>query len=475
MSDKIKKLLPEIIFLAAIFLFIYTWAAVQPFNVSPDEHMRYDIVQYLLDHGKLPHGGDPEIRDPNWGISYAFNPILAYMYMAVFAKIVSCFTDQFETIVLAARFGNVLLGVGTAWLTLKLGDHFFEKWRKWLFAALVMFLPGTVFIFSYVNTDGLAIFATVWILLFWARSMKQGWTWKNCIGLASGLGLCALSYYNAYGVILASVFYFILDVLCFREKKWDFKFLFSRGFAIAGIALLIAGWWFVRSYIIYDGDILGMTTSSMYSEMYAIEELKPSNRFRLSDTEMSLPGMFFFVPGQWLHNWTMTVAVSFVGTFGYMTVFMPFWLTRCYFIVFILGVIGIVMKLGQTFLIRKREYLVVRKEINGEPVKIKMIQKKKELSKDALFHWCLVLTAVIPLVLLIYYAYCSDFQAQGRYLLPGLMALMYFVTRGIDNLLERFIKKEKIRDYICMVLIILLIVAAVFTYVTVFKPSCVIG
>ena len=198
MSDKMKKLLPEIIFLAAIFLFIYTWAAVQPFNVSPDEHMRYDIVQYLLDHGKLPHGGDPEIRDPNWGISYAFNPILAYMYMAVFAKIVSCFTDQFETIVLAARFGNVLLGVGTAWLTLKLGDHFFEKWRKWLFAALVMFLPGTVFIFSYVNTDGLAIFATVWILLFWARSMKQGWTWKNCIGLASGLGLCALRILSSH-------------------------------------------------------------------------------------------------------------------------------------------------------------------------------------------------------------------------------------------------------------------------------------
>ena len=79
-------MLPELLFLAAIFVFLFLWAAVQPFDTSPDERMRYDIVKYLVEYGKLPHGGDPAIRDANWGISYAFNPILAYMIMAVFVK-----------------------------------------------------------------------------------------------------------------------------------------------------------------------------------------------------------------------------------------------------------------------------------------------------------------------------------------------------------------------------------------------------
>lgn len=40
-------------------------------------------------------------------------------------------------------------------------------------------------------------------------------------------------------------------------ERW--KFLFSRGLVIAGITILLAGWWFVRNYVIYDGDILGET------------------------------------------------------------------------------------------------------------------------------------------------------------------------------------------------------------------------
>ena len=42
-----------------------------------------------------------------------------------------------------------------------------------------------------------------------------------------------------------------------------------------GIVFLVAGWWFIRSGILYDGDFLGMKTSSIYAEKYAIDELKP--------------------------------------------------------------------------------------------------------------------------------------------------------------------------------------------------------
>ena len=66
-NEKIKKIVPEILFLAAVFVFLLCWAVIQPLNASPDEGMRYQIVEYIMKHGSLPHGGDPEIRNEFWG------------------------------------------------------------------------------------------------------------------------------------------------------------------------------------------------------------------------------------------------------------------------------------------------------------------------------------------------------------------------------------------------------------------------
>ena len=41
----------EMVFLLAVFLTILMWAMVQPFNASPDEAMRYQIVDYIMRHG----------------------------------------------------------------------------------------------------------------------------------------------------------------------------------------------------------------------------------------------------------------------------------------------------------------------------------------------------------------------------------------------------------------------------------------
>lgn len=78
------------IFVFAVFGFYLAWALAAPFDASPDESMRYQIVEFIAKHGSLPDGRDPEIRNANWGISYAFNPILPYMAGAVLVKSYSC-------------------------------------------------------------------------------------------------------------------------------------------------------------------------------------------------------------------------------------------------------------------------------------------------------------------------------------------------------------------------------------------------
>lgn len=103
-------------------------------------------------------------------------------------------------------FVNILLGLGTVWLALDMGKRLFDRRKAWIFAAFVGLLPGSLFVFTYVNCDALAVFSTAVIVYAWVRYLTEGWTYKNCIILAIGVAVCTLSYYNAYGFILCSIF-----------------------------------------------------------------------------------------------------------------------------------------------------------------------------------------------------------------------------------------------------------------------------
>ena len=55
------------------------------------------------------------------------------------------------------------------------------------------------------------------------------------------------------------------------------------------------------------------------------------------------------------------------------------------------------------------------------------------------------LCMVIPLAMSLYNSYYSDFQAQGRYLMPGLIPLMMMIAGGYDALPGTFSEKEGIK------------------------------
>lgn len=472
-----KKLLTEkraeIVFLTAIFAFCFAWAVVQPLNASPDEAMRYDIVKYLVKHGTIPDGRDPEIRNQLWGISYAFNPILAYMVMAIPCKIVSLFTESGMVILMVARMVNVVFGTIMAWLTLKIGKYLFKGEERWLFTFLVMLLPGCLFVHSYVNNDSMALFATTWIVYTWVRSIKEGWSWKLCVQLAVAISVCGLSYYNAYGYVLCSIFLFGSMVLFSGEKKKtdNVKEMLSKGSVISLIVLALIGWWFIRNGILYHGDILGWNISTEYAEKYALENLKPSHRVTPQNMGMSIKDMILWVPGEWQHNWLVTVVVSFIGTFGFLDIFMPYGLSKAYILVFGVGILCTAVCWKQVLYIRetRTEKNIVK---NEEETKITVVTwKKKKWSPWGLFHIAMAVATVIPFGLLLRYAYANDFQAQGRYILPMLVPFMYFVTYGYRALLNRLKVSGKIRKIVCAGLSLFLWGGALYTYIAVFLPN----
>lgn len=424
----IKEKYIKIAFILLVLIMTLTWAIIQPNNEGPDEGMKMDICQYIANHGKLPHGGEEEIRNPIWGISYGFTPILSYIIGGIFVKIASNFTSDMHVLYIAARFVSVLCITAMSIVNIKIGEKLFKnKYYKCFFIILSCMLPQVIFLGSYVNNDSLALFSISIIIYSWLKGLESKWNIKSCILLSVGLAICALSYYNAYGYILTSAILFIASYFVNRTEnnKFDIKNMIKKGMIIVGITFLLCGWCFIRSAIIYNGDFLGLRTTEEYAEKYAVEELKPSHRDTPQNTNTTLK--YMLIDRKWINS----TVKSFIAVFGPMKISMGTKFYLLYLSVFAIGIIGYISRF----------------------YKLKHIKELEEDKNKALLEVIFGINIVIPISLSIYYSYCNDFQPQGRYIMPMLIPFMYFVVSGLEKVLDKFIKNEKIKKVVQILII----------------------
>ena len=433
---KNKKIIMAI-FLIGLFGYYLIWTVSQPYNSCPDEKMKWDICKYIAEHNSIPDGRDESIRDSIWGISYAFQPILTYMICAVFVKIASIFTTQQFVLVVAARLVSTISMTLTIYFVIKIANKLFKDKGiyKYLFIVFIAFQPITAFLASYINNDSTAILAISMIIYLWILGLESNWKIKHCILLGGAVGFCALTYYNAYGYILCSVLICLSSAVL---NKMGTKEIAKKALIVASVAFAVAGWWFVRNAIIYDGDILGTKTQNEYGNKYALEQYKPSLRKTPENSNESIWHMLDE------DAWANTTAKSFVGIFGYHSILMSNKIYYSYLSLWLIGGLGCLLKFKDLF-----------------------IYKKEEKSKYIL-NYIFVIAIIIPILLSIIYSYTSDFQPQGRYIMGIIIPFVYFVVNGIQTMLEKFIKSEKIRNII-IIMIMLLIIAisfkAIFSYV----------
>lgn len=433
----------EFIYLAIMTGFFFAWAYVQPFNASPDEYMRYQIPKYIYEYGKLPHGGDPLIRDAVWGNSYAFTPITSYILSGIFMKVTSFFTTDEFTLLMAARLVNVLFGAGTVWFTIRISKKLLTGKYQWFFIIIATSLPQAIFINSFVTTDAMAMFAIAFLIYMWIRGMETDWSLKICFWLGIAVSVCALSYYNAYGFILCSMIFFVFSILIFSEKKWDLKTLLIKGGLVVFLVACLSGWWFIRNMILYDGDILGLATCNEYGEMYAVAEWKPSARLTPYNQGVSLLKML-------ADDWLKVSYKTFLGCFGYMNIPLYSWMYVVYTAIFAVGGISALVQVPKLFRLRE----------NGEPRIL------------GFFHIIMALGMILPVFISMYYSYTSDYQPQGRYWLPMMIPFAYFITLGWKRVLD-FIpeKKDCIKNTAIAALTVLFLVLAAIAFFGIFEPA----
>lgn len=371
----------------------------------PDEASRILVPMYICKHGTLPTGFEEEVRIAPYGFSYALYNVFPYIIQGYAMRAVSFFTDSFELLLYTGRFVNVFLGMIMCIVVYLLGKAAFQDQRfRWLFCFGVTYLPQALFVHTYINTDSCAMLSTAMILYGLYKAYQDRFDRKNALWIAFGIILCSLSYYNAYGYILCSILLFFGAYVKKENGKvsYDWKKMLPLCGLITGVVLVGAGWWFVRAFFLLDGDILGLSTLTKMKDLYGDASITYASTYKargISVWTMIKENQFFTCAYQ-----------SFIAAFGSLSILPYGWVYQFYKLFFGFGVLNWCIALWTQRKLRK---------ING---------------KRIFFHINMVLCIVIPMILLIRYAYTMDYQAQGRYLLPALIPFMYYIAKGYEHI-----------------------------------------
>ena len=195
-----------LLYFALYFLVGLSLLYKQPFGDPPDEFNRYLIPQYIAEHGTLPNGYEESIRIPGYGFSYAFQPILPYMVQGYVMYVVKFFTSDAGILLYSARLVDFAFGLVMAVFVLLISRKWFsDKRLQYLFCFLTMFLPQSLFIHTYVNTDSCCMMSIAIMLYGLTCGLQDRFAYSSCIIMSIGIIFCALSYYNAYGFILSCI------------------------------------------------------------------------------------------------------------------------------------------------------------------------------------------------------------------------------------------------------------------------------
>lgn len=421
----------EGLYLLLLFLFYLLWACSMPGDYAPDEYMRYEVSGFLYEHNRLPVYEEQLNRE--WGFSYAHMPtVLCNLLSYIPMKIAGIFTEDAQVLLRAARIPNVFCGVAAIFFLMKTADLLFEKHVKWMVVIFISMLPQYAFLASYLNNDMPAILGSSIILYAWIRVMKEKWNQKNALLLAIGIIICALSYYNSYGWILCSMIFFVST--CLLQNKRNYKEMLKLGAFIASVVLCGISYSFIRQIVLY-GDLLGLRTQDMYGALYGLDKFKGHP---FLDTQVSLYTMLFKA------GWVQMTVKSFLACFGYLVYKCPDWVYYMYIAVFVCAVLGFFCY-----------FVKMWKSAGG-------IQK--------IFELCILVNIMIPVILSIYYSYYIDYQAQGRYLYPGIMGIAYVLARGFEKIIGH-IKKPAVKHTAVCAFCAADIAAAVMIFALIYLPT----
>jgi len=271
-----------------------TVSLINPLFEAPDEIRHYRYVRKLVTERALPIQGQEEVR------SQSHHPPLYYALAALAsAWVPSSHTSTYDhplnpfwgyrnwevgvdnklqywhgeaerfpfregfLAAMLPRWVNVLLGALTVFLTYRIGRRVWldTPWLALGSAALVALNPQFIYTSAAINNDAVAAACGAAVLLLCIRIVQDGANRRMLIwlGLAYGCALLAKLHLAAAGVLIALALFWEAWQ---KRRSFPGHLVWARRWAssllvVGGIALVVAGWWFVRNWLLY-GDLTGM-------------------------------------------------------------------------------------------------------------------------------------------------------------------------------------------------------------------------
>lgn len=286
------------------------------------------------------------------------------------------------------RWISLVLGTLTVYFTYLLARYAFPSdiWSRLLATALVATIPQFTFISASLSNDNMIIVVSAASLVILAAMgggrLRQGILWWEWVGLGLLLGLGALSKLQGLGLILLAAYTFTLYAR--RQNAWGT--LVQGVLWVAGVVLIVAGWWYIRNMLLY-GDPFG--TINLLS--VTGERVEP---LTLSELYGELRGL----------------QMSFWGIFGWFSILLPSWTYTLFEILTALAASGAILVWVRSLRASRR-----------------MIATRKQKVNAVEIAW---VWAFISLLLLAYWISVAQ-GSQGRLLFPAISALAVVATVGL--------------------------------------------
>jgi 4-amino-4-deoxy-L-arabinose transferase-like glycosyltransferase len=368
------------------------WMHVIPSGSAPDEANHARIVQFIAEHHRLPVLNRdifltplPVLPDP-----YVTHPPGGYLISAALS-------------VLPAQREDIRLRYGSLFCLLLAIPFIFDSARRLFPETIVtamaitcicVSIPQVTFIGAYVNSDAFGLLAgAIWI---WATiaGVQGRWTLMHAAIWGAAAGLMILGRYN--GFVLLPIFGVVGLI---SQRRDPVLRILVRGTVAFLVMMLIAGWWLDFNYRTYH-ELMPIRTL-WRAQTAVLGRPYPTPRDQ-GQTYWSLLTRSI---------WFSSTFRSFFGNFDWLSIPLPEHTYRFLRWMVLISGAGLLLAAARK----------VRRWRNNQT---------DFLDERGLLIGSFVVAVFGMLAFALHFALTVDFQGQGRYLFPGLIATGVLLVAG---------------------------------------------
>lgn len=379
-----------LIILFVLYLLIrLPWIFTVPMVEAPDEFAHYWVINYIREHLAMPSPEAVAAGGPS--AVYGSMPPFGYLAHVFFTLL---FPATLTT--LAERFGSLAAGLVTVWAAFKTGKLLFPSSKLFAFVLplLIVVHPQYVFVTTYANNDSTVSAAASVAIYLAAVSLKYGLNIFRSLILGLAIALILVSKYSGLCVVPVILIFMVAAGWLNNARVKD---TVSNLAMLVMLPVVITGGYFIRNFLVFDGDFLGTRTMyKTWSETFHIEVHGQVSMWRTIKDNL----------------WWKQVFESFWGVFGYQSRYLPAKVYDTYFFIVLAGLGGLIV-----------QALSGMKSLLGST-------EKKTFVESAI--WTMMALAFLANIYAMIYAASVNLGGpQGRYLFATELPAMALLLKGM--------------------------------------------